>query len=861
MTRAVFGFIMYGIPNPYDRNATAPVLYTNGELPTAGRPSELSGATIIEDIPVTGLPGFNWGADPRHPVSEDSEGVIKISDDDEGTLGTLFLDDPEAPIWGCNTNRLTTAGTALTVVGGNPTPPSDNVPYFIGNECMTTVTSSITAHGTASLTLTRARCGSLAKVHVLRPTDYSPGEPGTADRVYLRSKPDWDAGFFCGVYCFLLDHNKAITGYVLRRGIVLGTPTRNANQEYEVAIKFIEGAINSHTIGETSKETTLEHLILVTKLTAGRPQEVSFLLKLKQAEAFFNEPLSPRDSTIISAAAVSDLQTRIKQDASITYEIKLKNDFEWVYKINNLAIYYYNSNGVAYQAVKVSCSLQPDGYTSDGTALKSSSAAGQTAGFRPWYQNSIAGNGFDSTYASGAYQGIAAPTITLRCCIRKTVVNAFLTLCCSNDGSSGGTYDKLIGGMGAALPQSFFSVGAASGNPLSVLGNTRLMLELDELLNPINTYYFDLSQGISLKTFLTNEFVASQLLCGSLQDGLVGLKSYLYESAATVTLQPRNVPVPPGKKLSPIKRLDLTSGTRVLTLEPLYRRSVRYQGATTIKDKETQPLRFWREGLQLSVADITGDLSQLVRAFYKLFGGAPLVYEVPVTIEDYIADGLEFGDAVLWSDPSIPTPQGLGIDDDFFIVGVDFDFDGGNATLKLLQNTLTVAPTVTQTGKISPTLNIISKTPLSSTNIEVVVVRPDGATFDPSLDFDGIFDEIRNNSGYVKVDSYDHAPVGEKESRGSVESQPIIVGITTVGPTTTIELEFDAAYLRGSYTTADSLITVGETKLNLPAQMTAEVSLPGVAIEVDAKALPTQGNFISFQPARPQNGATHTFKA
>ena len=39
MPVAVFGLIIYGVADPYNPNATAPVIYTNHELPAAGRPA------------------------------------------------------------------------------------------------------------------------------------------------------------------------------------------------------------------------------------------------------------------------------------------------------------------------------------------------------------------------------------------------------------------------------------------------------------------------------------------------------------------------------------------------------------------------------------------------------------------------------------------------------------------------------------------------------------------------------------------------------------------------------------------------------------------------------------------------------
>ena len=845
--RAVFGFVIYGCGDPWAPTATAPVVYTDAELPSSGLPSELTGATVYPRV--VKRPGVNWGADPRNPAGTDGRATVTILDDALGTLGTLWLQDPTSERYGLEQNRLTAATTSVTSAGA--TAPTSGRIHYLENEAVLVTTNSSTPRYTSALTLTRGRCGSVAQVHAVRPAEYSEGEDGSEDRLYLDRKPDWQHGFRCGVYLFRLDQFGAIESWILRRGVVDAEPTPVEWPHYEVPIRWIESEINSHTVGGVTQQVTLGQAIRVTELKQGRPEKAQVWLDLKKAEALFNEPLSPRGSTAVgvNATYVASLNTRMQADTSAVYQLVCEDGADtWVYKILSLAVgLIQTSGGRSYQICKVSLQLDPGGFK-PGAKIIVDATSGSPSRLRDWYYNAIQGSSFSSTYASGGV-GTAAPKIKLRLRLRATVVTAFLKLCISRDGSSGGTYDTLIGNVGAGLPSAWFAIGVAALSPVDVGTNTKVLAELNQLLTPVNTYFFDLTQGISLRDFLTNEFIATQLLLGSKQDGDITLRSWVHEVAATVTLKaPIDHRPGTGERLAAIKRLDLEAGTDVLTLEPLYRRSVRWMGAQKIQESEVQKLRFWRQGLNLTVADVTsGALSDMVRAFYKVFGGAPRVYEVPISVTQLIDDDITFGDAVAWSNTTVPTPSGIGIDDDFFVIGVDLDWDAGRANLRLLQNTLLAEPVTTTTGgHIAPTLQIDTVTPVSSTVVDVGVSYVGSAALDLTVDHDDLFADIEANIGKLRLDTYDHAPLGEQERVGTVEAYPTIEILTS----TSLRLTFDTAYLRGNYAAAEDLIVAGESKLNLPPRVSEEGSLDGALIEPDLTASSVTNSFIQTQPAR-----------
>jgi len=505
------------------------------------------------------------------------------------------------------------------------------------------------------------------------------------------------------------------------------------------------------------------------------------------------------------------------------------------------------------RTVKLACSLQPGGSVTGASLLVTNASGGTTSQLDPWFSQAITAGQPGANYTSGVTAGAEPPQVTLRCVIRKSVIETFLTLATSRDGSSGGTYDLLIGGMGAGIPEAYFNVGTRSGTPIAVATDTAVMLEVDELLGFDNAYYFDLSKGISAKDFLTNEFIASQLLLGSLQNGLLTLRSWVHTGTASITLQPLNVAVTIGKRLSKVKRLDLSSGIRVIDMEPETRRSVRWMGTTRVKAEEVQAIRFWREGLNLTVADVlTGSLSQLVVAFYKQFGGAPRVYPVQVAIEDYITDGIEFAASVTWSDNSIPTPTGLGISGTFFVIGVDLDYDRGIANLLLMKNEMDTGQETLTAAVVAPSLTVTAFTPVSATVADITVARPDGAALDLSADYGEIYLEHDNNGSPLRIDNFAQAPIGDKERPGSVEAY----GTITITGLDTITLTINGDFNRGSIASITDLLVANETKLNLADRRDTDESLTGAVIEADVTAL--SGNYANLTPSKSLVGTRYT---
>ena len=373
MTRAVFGFCMYGVGNPYDTvgsESPALVLYTNGELPPSGLPSEL---TVLGQAPVVlpivqGLPGVNFGASPRTPVGSGGTTTVRLIDDVLGKLGQLFLTDDDSEFWLLQEAKLTATDVVLTLKGKN-SPPQQV--YYIGNEAVFNEVINASNTQTWEMEVTRGYYGGTAQVRTLAPRDYSPGETGAGDAVLITKKPNWDNGFYCGLYLFLLDAEGAYVDHILRRGIVVGEPTPKERPFYDIQVKFLEDALAEHQIGESSRAVSLSHKIIVELADVGGdvlPLQASMRLSRVEAETMFNEVLHTPGTEVMLSSLVTTLKTRLFQDPQCKPQIVIEDGDTWVFDITDLRLITYggNSNNNYIQFIKLSLTLSTQ---SDGASV------------------------------------------------------------------------------------------------------------------------------------------------------------------------------------------------------------------------------------------------------------------------------------------------------------------------------------------------------------------------------------------------------------------------------------------------------------------------------------------------------------
>jgi hypothetical protein len=461
------------------------------------------------------------------------------------------------------------------------------------------------------------------------------------------------------------------------------------------------------------------------------------------------------------------------------------------------------------------------------------------------------------------------PKIKLRYLIKKNVTDTFLTLACSSNGdnASGSGYNVLVGGVGAGIPESFLNIGTPAGNPLNVLGNTKIIREIGQLLNPAQTYPFDLASPVSLKAFLGNECLASQLMLGPLQNGKLTLKSWVHEEAAAVTISAVNDKAVTPIRLPSLKRLNMTFGFNPVDLSPQFARAFRWLGVSNVKPDQSQDIRLYIDGVTAAQTNASSPyMERLIRVYYKMFGGAPFAYPVSVALEDFMIAGLEFGDSILWSDRNVITPAGVGISGTFFIVGVDLQYEAGLANLLLIENKLVSNAEGQTVGTHSPAWRVDRVWEISDTDIFVDLGIVGSSTApDPDVDFDGMLGSMIDAGGWLQIDNFDQSPSGDLEDVGSIGAHCQIkldnsVRYKIIGTRIRLRVSVPTAYHRGQITRASDLFTPGETLLTLPSLQTAAQNLDGTLIEPpnNYSGAFNQG-FVNLQPAKSYAGAKFSF--
>ncbi len=377
MAKAVFAFCMYGVGDPFNNVAGAEssrlVLYTNGELPSSGLPSELNvfGQTPTIRPIISGLPGVNFGANPRSPVGSGGTLTIRLMDDALGSLGKLFLTDDDAVFWLLQEAELSSTDNILTVKG--PSAPPQQV-YYLGNEAF--FQESITASSTQTWEqeVTRGYYGSIAQPRTLAPRDYSPGETGAGDAVLVTKKPNWDNGFYCGLYIFILDSEGNYVSHILRRGVVVGEPTPKERPYYDIQVKMLEDVLADHQIGEQSRKVSLSKKAIVNEADVGSegafPVQASLRLTREEAETYFNFCLHTPGSNVITQARLNILKSRLYQDPDIHPQLVLEDGDTWVFDLVDVSLLTYasnaNNNYVQWVCLTLTLVTNSDGATIGG---------------------------------------------------------------------------------------------------------------------------------------------------------------------------------------------------------------------------------------------------------------------------------------------------------------------------------------------------------------------------------------------------------------------------------------------------------------------------------------------------------------
>jgi hypothetical protein len=291
----------------------------------------------------------------------------------------------------------------------------------------------------------------------------------------------------------------------------------------------------------------------------------------------------------------------------------------------------------------------------------------------------------------------------LRVVITDTPVNTLLRLATSYDGETNGAYDSIIGRVGAGLDLAWFNLGVTSGTPYAIDPGTKILAERNQLLGQILSTTITLHEQTTLGSILNNLLRSVALLLGPLTSGLITARLWARPVLSPITIYGTKDENVDNLSLEPLRVLHFSSGYHLLTLEPEFSRPVILKSSKGRREEETQEIRIWQQGNKIAAHDIqAGDLATVVRGFFEMLGGAPVVYDVEIALRDVFAQGLSFCDFVTYENASVVTAEGLGISGSFLVLGLSVSFQKGIAVLRLLPATFTPPVEEESQGPITP---------------------------------------------------------------------------------------------------------------------------------------------------------------
>jgi hypothetical protein len=765
------GLLIEGVRNPADSTDQNPVLFVQGDLSggldIVGAP--LAGATVLPWIPLKkdAVGGFGWVADPRKPVGPGAPATVRINDNRD-QLGPIFAEDlGVAPptLWEIRESRLTRTQTAIRVYG--PTAPTVGSIVWLNEEAvyLSSVTTA-TDNFTHDLVVVRARCGSRARAHRLRPKSFPAGEDGKHTRLYLRSRPDFDRERWqATLYLFDVQGNTAVAIRKMKRGYVLSRP-RPTGTGYVVTLEDFTKNLHAHRFGgradvpithavqalTVQKSATpsrpggrgsglghvppavLEHLLELAGPQAGGAANppgysaglIDVYLTRAEAEFILDEVLQVGDASEIDETIFDDLVDRmtpgLEGTIPISYDLVVEaGGWAGIYKILELEL-----KEAGYQAARAGATQT--GLTTfvkiraqllehwEGSISDQPIQVHPDTGI-PTHRLSGLNAGWSSVDGDLIRPGEEGPKISLWFSGELTPFEAlcYMTLSDLGDGGNHATFDAVACGFGADVPALWLDIGAAGGDPATLDPGTSSLLEL-AVLKPKRYRYRWPSSGdwSRLGRWLENEALLSITMWSD--DPLTG--------ACGLRACDRTVPVTPPESLVAVKGQKgiLNPGTRLGKVQAL-RIEVGFQGkdlayqdfrlfrlkeadtAEELEESNILAIRIWDRGaLFAPSAQNAGPIPRVVNYYLRQLRLAPSVYKIPASI---LRGANRVGGFYKLTDTTLQNANGRGfVELVVLVVGVDTEWTGGAEYLLLLPYAL---PLFAQTtGKIAPSLRIFA---------------------------------------------------------------------------------------------------------------------------------------------------------
>ena len=865
----VFAVVIHGLRHPTDTTNANPIVLSTGLLPDLGtHVAALSSATVMPILRPEDVSGYNWSSDPRRVIGSGGQCVVKISDL-AGEWGSQLIKTRASTTWSIEQSSISDVLTAITVKGTTNVPPIDETVYWIEGEAVK-VTNVSAAISRASLTITRAVCGSRAVKHRLDPHKYKDGN-GKGERMLLDSRPDFAAHTFTAqLYLFRLDQFGAVTSsYLSRYCYVDGPPSPQRGRVWEIRLRDIGDLCEKHSLGSKAYTVSLSHRIDVTGLgeasaqsEAGTglytPNTIKVYLTRLEAELLTRECLHQTGNGSVDETLTNALSTGL---ASTT------DDVIWYLEVEASGRWLFQVLGWSYDEVTPYGQLYPDGVPVFGYAVLSGSlvdrepekgifregAAGPTT-------NDSFQDGWATEKATILRPGEQPAKITLRPVLQMTPVNAFLSLMCSDGDLGTDTYDVMPGRIGLGLPSSWFNLGTTAGTVATIDPGTTDLLKRNQLLTTEGFYALQLSKPRKLSDYLAGDLcLPHALMLGPVAtSGKLTLRPWARpQEASPVTLPTQSdIEIEPGTRLPRMSGLRLSSGFDQLNLEPTDQRLV--LASDSRAGDEVQDVRIWQAGNQLGLQEITtGSLSLLVAGFLDLYGGAPVVYEVQTSIKWLLDNSIEFLDFVTWSNDDVLSEDGSGVSGVFMVLGFSIEWRTGRVTVRAIKDTyeeseVVIPPIATAPSYKPPVMRVTGSPVVTAANTYQVPVQVVGA---PASDIgtlaQGVYGILTDGATIRAIrpaQVTSSSLTGERE--GFLEAYGVVTAVTYDPGLKVNYITFTvaAAWDRGvTNYVAQEVLVPSETYLLFTDERVAASNLEGVNIEPKAAQLyaaDTGSNFV-----------------
>ena len=840
-----FAFEVHGLRSPTSITSTAPQLLSTRELNLAALP-EFAGYTVLPDILASDVSGYNWSSDPRRIVGSGGDCAVKLFDK-AGVWGTQLQRNAKTDFYDLSLSSYSeTAFLLYFTAKGGAAPPVLNQILWLEGEAIQITSAPTLVSGTVNtwtVLFSRGVCGSRAQVHRLDPISYYLGDDGKEDRLYLDARPNFASYLFTGaLYLFRLDQFGAVVDYIKRFVYLDAPPTPLKGKKWEFRFKDIGDLLAQHQMGSAQRVTTVSHRLQAQLSQQGYgnanqgpadtnlyvPERCTVLLTRMEAERLFREPLHTPGSAKLESAKVTSLNNALNASTAVQYLVEVEASGKWLYRLSGAISYVEKTrlgdastslaDNTKTPFVQINLDLVDKEFNTGVYSAEEGSEF--SAGWTIYGGNPIP-IGYDRQEA--------APKVNLRVVLATTPVNALLYLCCSNAGNGADAYDKISGRVGLGLPSSWFNLGVTVANPIAdpTLVATSDLLTRNQLHDEAYTYHHSLKAETKLADFLTSDIcLLHSLLFGPLLNGKLTLRPWARVVTEALVALPTMAmaEVSPGSRLGRVRAMEIQSGINQLTLAPEYVRSIRARDVKLRKDKdfgEVQSVRIWQAGRDITTLDVSsGSLSNLVRSFLDLYGGEPVVYEVPTSMDALVDNSLQFGSFVTWSNADVLSYSGTGVSGTFLLFGYNLNWRTGEVTARLILDTFNSGFVDVSQGNGSitaPALRPARVVPLGGYSFEVEVEPIADTAANLVSAYGGIFTSLVAIAGLVRVTCPRHNVVAANEREGHLEAYATVTSVAydTGRKRSVLRLTFDAQWERGSKTIARDILIPGEAIITL----------------------------------------------